>query len=130
MDEEIAALLSSATFRGLHLGDTEAQVRAALGEPTDRGVGPARSIWKYGDVELHFDDENRVWLFHADVGHFGISRADTERMLGGQGIAYGDHPALTFDDQSAIETASGALLVFDERELLFSVSARRRADEA
>jgi hypothetical protein len=52
------------------LGATRHELRRLLGEPTDTSV-PTRShpepmIWKYGDIEYHFNDNGRVWLVYSE----------------------------------------------------------------
>jgi hypothetical protein len=54
---------------GVGLGDTRAALALRLGKPTDwlaRRPMPESGLWKYGDVEFHFDDDDRVWLIHCD----------------------------------------------------------------
>jgi len=53
----------------LSIGLNRGQVSAILGSPTDwqneKSVDRS-AIWKYGDVVLHFDDDNRLYLIHCD----------------------------------------------------------------
>ncbi len=63
--------LHSGDFNGVTLGMTRDQVRAVLGEPDDTG-GTSRkqripSVWKYGEVELHFDT---VGITSGTLGRF------------------------------------------------------------
>jgi hypothetical protein len=52
------------------LGATREELRRLLGEPTDTSVPSRRereaSIWKYGEIEYHFDDDGRVFLIYAE----------------------------------------------------------------
>ena len=49
---------------------TRNELRRLLGEPTDTSI-PTRGqeqpmIWKYGDIEYHFGDDDRVWLVYTE----------------------------------------------------------------
>lgn len=52
----------------LAIGVSRQSLVRTLGPPTDWGVGGSADvagIWKYGDMELHFADDE-VWLIHCD----------------------------------------------------------------
>lgn len=59
----------SGQFGPLSLGMRRGDVSAFLGPPTDwldgKPVGRS-AIWKYGDVELYFDDEDGLYMIHFD----------------------------------------------------------------
>jgi hypothetical protein len=52
------------------LGAARDELRRLLGEPTDTNVPTASqrepNIWRYGEVEYHFDAGGRVWLVYTE----------------------------------------------------------------
>jgi hypothetical protein len=52
------------------LGANREELRRLLGEPTDTSIprrGRRKSdIWKYGDIEYHFGDNDRVWFVYTE----------------------------------------------------------------
>jgi len=66
------------TLGPIKLGVSRSQIRAEIGPPTTWYINmagmkndddvDASPIWKYDDVELHFDDEEGVWLINFDDG--------------------------------------------------------------
>ena len=64
-------LIESGCFGPVKLGMTREEVKGSLGAPDDVG-GTSRksqkpSIWKYGDIELHFvHGANSLFLIHLD----------------------------------------------------------------
>lgn len=52
------------------LGATRDQLRHLLGEPDDVGGTSCSKrvacIWKYGNIEYHFDDGGRVFLIYSE----------------------------------------------------------------
>lgn len=52
------------------LGVTRQELVRLLGQPTDTSVSCFASgqpmIWKYGDIEYHFDESERVWLIYTE----------------------------------------------------------------
>jgi len=104
----VLAWLRTGTFGPVALGATRSQVQLASGEPDDSGGTSRRrrtpSIWKYGDIELHFGVDGRVCLVYLD--HFqvptggaaidldpwvlrgGLPREDVARHLTAEHIAF------------------------------------------
>jgi hypothetical protein len=67
----------------LALGMTRGQVVQLVGRPSDFSAHhpEARAtVWRYGNAELHFNEEDRIWLFHFDDG-FDVPR-------GGSGLLF------------------------------------------
>lgn len=64
----------------VRLGISRRQLRGHLGEPEDWGPTPRAKhnagIWKYGDIEFHFNGDT-LWLIFAD---------DVEKLHGGRAI--------------------------------------------
>ncbi len=57
----------------MHIGSSRDDVQRAFGPPDDRDAQAPTAedalIWKYGDIELHFDERGAhasLWLIHAD----------------------------------------------------------------
>ena len=52
------------------LGATRDELRQLLGEPTDSSVPSRRErepgIWKYREIEYHFDNDGRVFLIYTE----------------------------------------------------------------
>lgn len=122
--DDLATLLTAGTFRGVEVGASEAEVRQTVGRPTDVDTRSPPSIWKYGEVELHFA-EGVVFLLHLDTWHQGIRRSDVERLLTDRGITHAPYAPLTFDGQDAVKAVSGAVLIFDSDDVLWSVGVSR-----
>ena len=61
--------LRTGEFGPVRLGMLRGQIRSLLGEPEDWGPSPRAKhnvgIWKYGDIEFHFN-EDVLWLLFAD----------------------------------------------------------------
>ena len=52
------------------LGVTREELVRQLGQPTDTSVACFASgqpmIWKYGDIEYHFNESDSVWLIYTE----------------------------------------------------------------
>jgi len=49
------------------LGVTREELVRLLGQPTvARFASGQPMIWKYGDIEYHFDESERVWLIYTE----------------------------------------------------------------
>ncbi len=130
--------LETGMFGPLQFGMSRAQVQELLGPPADTSARPPnrpfRTVWKYGDVELHFSAEGSLSLVFLD--HFvvpscagalvldpwvvqgGMARTALEKQLDESGIGYhrADSP---FDDSTARIVAGPCVeLVFIERASL------------
>jgi len=72
--------LRTGEFGPVRLGISRRQLRDHLGEPENWGPAPRAkhnaSIWKYGDIEFHFNGDT-LWLIFAD---------DVENLHGGRAI--------------------------------------------
>lgn len=72
--------LRSGEFGPIRLGISRDQLRGHLGDPEDWGPFPKSerhaTIWKYGDIEFHFN-EDTLWLIFAD---------NVEKLRGGRAI--------------------------------------------
>ncbi len=61
--------LRTGEFGPVRLEMSRGQLRGLLGEPENWGPSPTKheaGLWKYGDVEFHFQIDNLIWLIHAD----------------------------------------------------------------
>lgn len=148
---DVERFLRTGAFGPIRLGLTEDEVRALLGDPDATGGTSRRQrtpkIWKYGDVELHFDDQRRVQLVFFDdfdvpsggraltfdpwILRGTATRAEVEGTLRERGIAFEHGPAP--DPGGVVLTTSGGVeLAFHADELgverLGSVSARSRPE--
>lgn len=72
--------LRTGEFGPVRLGVSRAELQGYLGEPEDWGPAPKAKhhagIWKYGDIEFHFNGDT-LWLIFAD---------DVEELRGGETI--------------------------------------------
>ena len=72
--------LRTGEFGPVRLGISRAQLRGHLGEPEEWGPAPKAKhhagIWKYGDIEFHFNGD-ALWLIFAD---------HVEQLHGGRAI--------------------------------------------
>jgi hypothetical protein len=114
---------------------SRAQVQDVLGKPENTG-GTSRKrrvppIWKYGDIELHFDDSGVLVLIHLD--HFtvpaggnalelepwsicgGMEQAELERAFAAEGIGY-TRQSVPGSEAPCLVTDSGVSLIFNEDE--------------
>ncbi|GAB5407564.1 MAG: hypothetical protein Aurels2KO_57950 [Aureliella sp.] len=65
----IADLIELGTFGPIAIGSTRHAVGAIFGEPTDATITNRRQtscVWRYGEVEFHFDDD-LLSLIHCDA---------------------------------------------------------------
>lgn len=114
----------------LHRGVARAAVRDMLGMPPAWGMEDAvehASIWRYGDIELHFKDDVLTWIFsdheHLSDGgqtlkvdswviHRGLQLNDFERHLNEAEIGF----TIVIPDydsaQSHVVCASGVRFAF------------------
>lgn len=73
------------------LGMTREEVKAALGEPTDISIGsrkyPRPCVWKYGDIELHFEYpiDGGLWMVYTETDDGQIPHV----LLGGKNSLLG-----------------------------------------
>jgi hypothetical protein len=115
----VIALIADRTFSGVGIGATRTVVRQALGEPEDVSVSRP-PIWKYGNLEVTFH-EGRVFLLALDATDSALTLPQLRRLLDGRSILHEIDPALTFDTQTTIRTATGASIVFDTDGTIDSV---------
>jgi hypothetical protein len=111
----------------LALGLTRGEVADALGPPTDwlNGKPVGRSaIWKYGDAEVFFDDEDRVYLIQFDsfkvpvggptlqllpwVIRHGLPLEELEQALRAAGIPFDTRPDQRNPGCVKVVTSAGA----------------------
>jgi hypothetical protein len=119
VQDELVALIAERSYRGVRIGATHEGVLAALGEPED--VSAIRApIWKYGDLEVSFHD-GRAVLLCLDARSSETTLPELRRLLDEHSIPHEIDPALTFETQTAIRTATGASIVFDADGTLDSV---------
>jgi hypothetical protein len=108
------------------LGLTRREVSETLGSPTNwlngKPVGQS-AIWKYGDVEVYFDDEDRVHLIHFDwfkvpaggptlqlspwVIRQGLPLNELEGALRTAGIPFDTHPDKSNPECVTVVTSAG-----------------------
>jgi hypothetical protein len=115
----VIALIANRSFSGVDVGATREEVREALGDPEDVSV-IRPLIWKYGNLEVTFH-EGRVSLLALDATDSALTLPEFRRLLDERSIPHEIDPALTFDTQTAIRTATGASVVFDTAGTIDSV---------
>lgn len=141
----------------ISLGASRAEVARAFGTPTDYHVNlnsggnslETSAIWKYGDIEFHFDDD-RLWLFHCDVFDVpqggggmalypwvvrrGMGLRELEAALRASGVGYVSAPYKPVLGSLQLTTSGGVRFVVevervdrgDELGLLLFCSVTRR----
>jgi hypothetical protein len=72
LQASLRELIEEGSLGSLTLQMPCATLRAALGDPDDfstmRSSDGQPKIWKYGDMELHFsEDDDTLWLIHTDT---------------------------------------------------------------
>jgi len=70
--------ITTGEFGGLRPGMTRQEVHEQLGDPDDFGGSCTRDMmtagfWRYGVMELHFCEDNTVWMLYTD--HIGDTAA-------------------------------------------------------
>ncbi len=117
----------------VRLGMSREQVQELLGEPDDTGGNSRRhrvpTIWKYGDLELHFEQGgNRLTLIHADdfdvlsggevleidawIAHKGISLDQVEKELELAHIPYCRKDSLYGPDTIVLSIGANVQMTF------------------
>jgi hypothetical protein len=150
--------LATGRFGPVHIGSSRADVQRAFGPPDDRDAqaksDEAARVWKYGDVEFHFDGGGArasVWLIHTDsfvsvpqggrkvdLDPWIVSRAlgegSARSELAKAAITYASGPYAYDTDLDELRTAVGVSLVFSGRRdqgrrdrALVSMSLARRS---
>ena len=142
MSVSLKDLIGTGRFGSVCLGMTRAQVESSLGKPDDVG-GTSRkyrqpSIWKYGDVELHFvPGDDSLFLIHLDdfdvpsggklidfdpwIIQRGLKLAEAEGKLSQSGIDYAVGDYELEDDAKCITAGVGVKLIFIGKDLPLSV---------
>ena len=82
VDISLRAWIATGRFGAIQLGDTRSDVAAVFGAPTLWST-PAKTpdrapIWKYGDIEFYFQDDN-LWMIFAD--DFAVPRGNAQIEL-------------------------------------------------
>jgi hypothetical protein len=134
--------IATGAFGPLSLGANREEVKSAFGVPPTWSTESAcerAAIWKYGDIEFHFDND-RLWLIFADdfdqprggaslqieawIVRRDLSLAAAETALQGAGIAFGRQPAPDREGITLLSTAGVALSFRGPHfEELYSLSA-------
>ena len=91
-----------------------------FGPPEDVSV-TRPPIWKYGDLEFSFH-QGRVCLVVLHARNSEKTVRQLQHLLDERSIPHHVDPVLTFDTQTAINTSTGASVVFDGDGTLHSVS--------
>ena len=126
MSVSLKELIETGRFGSVSLGMSRAQVESSLGVPDDSG---GASIWKYGDVELHFvPSTDSLFLVHLDdfdvpsggrlvnfdpwVIRRSLTLPEAEENLSRSGIDYevGDYEIE--DDAKCLTAGVGVKLIF------------------
>lgn len=127
--------LETGLFGPLRFGMPRTRVQELLGQPTDTSARPTKNptptIWKYGDIELHFDAEGSLSLVYLD--HFyvpsgggalvldpwvvrgGMACTALEKELDESGIKYHLVDSPFEDNTTRIVVGPCVELVFTER---------------
>lgn len=136
----IEAFFRTGSFGPVQLGMSRKQVQEAFGAPDDVGLISRThrqpSLWKYGDIELHFAlGEDELWLIHLDAfqipqggGQFtldpwivrkGCPRSELESHLTACSLLFQQIPSPD-EDYTWLRVGAGVVLVFLEKESPFS----------
>jgi hypothetical protein len=71
LQASLRELIEEGRLGSLTLQKPRGIMRAALGDPDDFSTilnsDGQPMIWKYGDIEFHFDDDGTLWLIHTDT---------------------------------------------------------------
>ena len=133
MNVSLKELIETGRFGSVRLGMSRAQIESSLGAPDDVGGASrkylAPSIWKYGDVELHFvpgaDSLCLIYLDEFDIPSGGklvnfdpwvirrsLTVSEAEEQLSQSGIGYevGDYELE--DNAKCIIAGVGVKLIF------------------
>ncbi len=133
MNVSLKDLIETGRFGSVRLGMNRAQVESSLGTPDEIG-GTSRkyrkpSIWKYGDVELHFvpgaDFLFLIYLDEFDVPsggklvdfdpwiiRKGLTLSDAEEQLSRSGIGYEGRDYELEDEAKCITAGVGVKFIF------------------
>jgi hypothetical protein len=117
--DRLLSLLRCGSVAGVSLGCGLSEVLRLLGDPQDKSVGRPL-LWKYGALELAFEDSRVVMVLLTAEGDGDpgwpedTDRTRVERVLSEMGLPYELVPDLTFETQSALRVqSSGTVVVFD-----------------
>jgi hypothetical protein len=130
MDVSLREFVETGRFGRVCLGMSKAWVESILGAPDDTG-GTSRkhrepAIWRYGDVEFHFDvRDGGLWLIHLDdfdlpsggksialdpwIIRGSLTLAEAEERLTLDGVAY---EVADCEDDKLLTTWAGVKLLF------------------
>ena len=133
MNVSLKDLIEIGHFGSVRPGMSRAQVESSPGVPDDMGVGSLKyrkpSIWKYGDVELHFtpgaDSLFLIYLGEFDVPAGGklvdfdpwiirasLTLSEAEEQLSQAGIDYEVRDYELEDDAKCLTAGVGVKLIF------------------
>lgn len=140
MNVSLKELIETGRFGSASLGVSRAQVATSLGAPDEVGEAsrkfPQPSIWKYGDVELHFeagaDILSMIYMDDFDVPgklvNFDpwlirrtLTLSDAEEQSSQSGIEYEVEDYELEDDAKCLTAGVGVKLIFIGKGLLLRV---------
>jgi hypothetical protein len=148
MNVSLKDLIVAGRFGSVSLGMSRAQVESSLGKPDDVG-GASRnyrkpSIWKYGDVELHFvPGADSLFLIHLDdfdvpsggklvnfdpwIIRRSLAPSEAAEHLSQSGIDYEVRDYELEDDAKCLTAGVGVKLIFIGKDFPLRVVSYRNA---
>ncbi|MCM3869444.1 MAG: hypothetical protein ND895_01935 [Pyrinomonadaceae bacterium] len=143
MSVSLKEFIETGYFGAVCLGMNRTQVENILGIPEDTGGTSNKyrnpSIWKYGDVEFHFEDgADNLWLIHLDdfdvpscgvlvdldpwVISGSLTLAQAESQLLQSGLALESRTGGLEDGFTCLIVGAGVKLLFSNAERLQALS--------
>jgi len=128
----LRALVVRGELAGARPGMLRGELLALLGAPDEWGVGAVAcehaAIWRYGNLELHFDAHDRCWMLFSDYVRAGLDAGEgrtLEPWIAGDEVAYAAvvqrlrDEAIEFTERQEeawrfVQVRGGARLSFDE----------------
>ena len=128
-------LLTKSKFGQINIGTSRDEVQRLLGEPDDWQYNQSKKqspIWKYGSLQLWFNDEFQVRLIglyyrdllflpkHLNIEGYAPTLLTTleefKAFLHEENIKYQLHPQLTFDSQTCLIVGENTHIIFDNNK--------------
>lgn len=139
-NDVLLEFLRTGALGQIRFGMTPEQIQDLLGHPDDVGlVSRPHTLWKYGDVELHFRDHS-LWMIHLEPAagrvrlpsRLGALHAlplpewsELQTELHQRGIPLRNQPTLTGPEQEGFLVGSCASITVNcSNGALESISAR------
>jgi hypothetical protein len=67
IDIDLLAFIKTGKFDYIKLGQTKEWILNNFPDPDDTAIGGLKSlVWRYGNIEFHFDDNDKLFLIFSD----------------------------------------------------------------